>query len=201
MLQMKDAQMDATGSGHIDFDSVIVKSKMPGEDQRISIGFGPEDSGILPFDCEDFGNGNASISSQMLAFGEQDFLRSTEHAITYFPPSVQQISHTIVSMAQALHQNENANMRQAHTGKPLTLENLNMDVLQNAIAQARANPAVRLVSTCSLLAKPHKLQTTTPPRTLATKLLPAWTLPRRPFLIGGELLATTVSTAILSVSA
>ena len=153
MLQMKDAQMDATGSGHIDFTSIIVKSKLPGEDQRISIGYGPEDSGILPFDCEDFGNGNASMSSQMLAFGEQDFLQSTEHAITYFPPSVRQISNTIISMAQALHQNENAKLRKARAGEQVSLENLNMDVLRSAIANAKNTTSVRIVSTCSLLAK------------------------------------------------
>ncbi len=153
MLQLKDPQIDAKGSGHIDFDSVIVKSKMPGEDQRISIGYGPEDSGILAFDCEDFGNGNVSISSQMLAFGEQDFLRSTEHAITYFPPSVQQISNTIMSMAQALHQNENANIRKAYAGEQVSLPNLSMDVLQSAIAKAKNKQSVRIVSTCSLLAK------------------------------------------------
>jgi hypothetical protein len=93
-LQMNDAHMDATGSGHIDFTSIVVKSKLPGEDQRISIGYGPEDSGILAFDCEDFGSGNASMSSQMLAFSEQGFLQSTEHT----SPPVCSKSPTLLSV-------------------------------------------------------------------------------------------------------
>jgi hypothetical protein len=152
-LQMNDAQMDQKGAGHIDFTLIIVKSKLPGEDQRISIGYGLEDMEILPFDHEDLGNGNTLMSSQMLAFNETDFLQLTEHAITYFPPSVPQILHTIVSMPQVLHQNEHANMSKVYTYDHVHLENLNSDIVHNAIAKARNNPSVCIVSTCSLLAR------------------------------------------------
>jgi hypothetical protein len=163
-MQMNDAQIDQKGVGQINFTSIVVKSKLPGEDQRISIGYGPEDAERLPFDCEDLGNGNASMSSQMLAFNETDFLQSTEHAITYFPPSVQQISHTLVSMAQVLHQNEHANMNKVYTSNPndyVHLENINPDIIHNAIAKARNNPSVRIVSTCSLLAKAPEISNNT----------------------------------------
>jgi hypothetical protein len=153
VLQMKTAHIDATGSGHIDFASVVVKKNNPGEDQKISTGLGPEDHGVLPCDCEDVGNGNAMITSQMLAFPEKEFLQSTEHAMTYFPPSVQQISRTLLTMAQVLHQQENANMRQRHGNQQVDLQSINMNVLQNLVAKAKANPGVRIVSTCSLLAK------------------------------------------------
>ena len=33
----------------------------------------------LHFDCEDLGNGDASLSSQLLAFNDRDFLQSIEH--------------------------------------------------------------------------------------------------------------------------
>jgi hypothetical protein len=128
-LQMKDPQIDEKGSGHIDFTSIIVQSKFPGEDQRNSIGYGPEDTGRLAFDCEDFGNGNASMSSHMLAFNEADFSQSIEHAITFFPPSVQQISHRLVNMAKVLHRNENANMNNMHKSAHVSLEHLDHDVL------------------------------------------------------------------------
>ena len=152
-LQMKNANIDTSGSGHIDFTSVVIKTNIPGEDQKISIGLGPEDHGVVPCDCEDVGNGNAMNTSQILAFSEQEFLQSTEHAITYFPPGVQQISHTLLTMAQVLHQQENANMRNNISSEQVNLKNLNMGVLRKFVAKAQANPGVRMVSTCSLLAK------------------------------------------------
>ena len=152
-LKMQDPQIDAKGSGHINFTSIVLKSKFPGEDQRISIGYGPEDRGRLPGDCEDFGNGNGSMSSQMLAFNEADFMQSVEHAITFFPPSVQQISHTIVNQAQVLHRNENANMHSLRPSAYVSLQHLDHDVLCKAVQEARKQASVRVVSTCSLLAK------------------------------------------------
>jgi hypothetical protein len=91
----------------------------------------------------------------MLAYGKEEFLQSTAHAISYFPPSVQQIAQTILDMAELLHENENKNMRQACATDKLdvNIQKLDMDVLQNAILQAQDKPAVRIVSACSLLAK------------------------------------------------
>ena len=91
----------------------------------------------------------------MLAFSNAEFLQSTTHALSYFPPSVQQITNTIVSMAEVLHKQENENMQHANNPQTnkVSLEKLNMNVLRNAILQAKDTPAVRIVSACSLLAK------------------------------------------------
>ena len=156
VMQMRDARVNNNGSGRIDFQSQIVKSDVPGEDQQIGVGYGLENNaGLLKTDCEDVAALEVALSSQMLAFPKAEFLQSTAHALSYFPTSVQQISNTIVSMAEVLHTQENQNMQHANhpQTKKVSLENLNMNVLRNAIAQAKDAPAVRIVSACSLLAK------------------------------------------------
>jgi hypothetical protein len=64
-------------------------------------------------------------------------------------------------MAQALHQNENANMSKAHAVDQVSLDKLNMDVLHNSIAKSKRNPSVRVVSTCSVLAKAQQIANNT----------------------------------------
>lgn len=157
VMQMQAANINMAGTGQINFQSKIELSKnTAGEDQQIGVGYGLEDkAGVLNTDCEDDATFIIALSSQMLAFSKAEFLQSTTHALSYFPRSVQQITNTIVSMAEVLHKQENENMQHANnpqTNKVL-LENLNMNVLRNAISQAKDAPAVRIVSACSLLAK------------------------------------------------
>jgi len=157
VMQMQAASINNVGTGQIKFQSRIELSKnTPGEDQQIGVGYGLEDkAGVLNTDCEDDAAFIIALSSQMLAYSKAEFLQSTTHALSYFPPSVQQITNTIVSMAEVLHKQENENMQHANNPPPnkVSLEKLNMNVLRNAILEAKDAPAVRIVSACSLLAK------------------------------------------------
>lgn len=162
VLQMKQATIDRNGSGVIGFDTRINLSANPGEDQRMSIAAGPEDSvvtskGTSKGDCEDFANTLAGVTSLMKAFTEHDFLQSTQQALSYFPCSVQQTCTTLLCMAKALYTNENAKMSKICSAKQVPLNDLNVSVLQNAIAHAKLQPSVSVVSACSLLAKAQSI--------------------------------------------
>ena len=158
VLQLKQATIDTNGSGVIGFESRINLSANPGEDQRMSIAAGPEDSVVTSRgDCEDFANTMAGLTSQMKAFTEYDFLQSTQQALSYFPCSVQQIGTTLLCMAKALHTNENAKMSKLCNVKQISLNELNISVLQDAIAHAKLKPSVSVVSACSLLAKAQSI--------------------------------------------
>jgi hypothetical protein len=155
-MTMDKALIGPDGKGHIDFTSTIVKSKLAKEDQSITIGYDQTNQGVLAYDCEDLGNGNLSIISQMLSVDEHQLLDCLRSAISYLPPSVQQVSDTITSLGKTLHAEVTRNKqlwpvlaKSCHVG----LDTLNTSVLRNTLTRASTLPSVVDISACSLMAQ------------------------------------------------
>jgi hypothetical protein len=155
-MTMDKAFIGPDGKGHIDFTSTIVKSKLAKEDQSITIGYDQTNQGVLAYDCEDLGNGNLSIISQMLLVDEHQLLDCLRSSISYLPPSVQQVSDTIASLGKTLHAEVTRNKqlwpvlaKSCH----VRLDTLNTSVLRNTLTSASTLQIVVDISACSLMAQ------------------------------------------------
>lgn len=157
VVRAKDVQMDSHGNGHVNFRAEIIKSKDPGEDQQTLGGMGPTSHGYLERDCEDVANLIAVTTSLLKAFPEDEFLQNVSFALKHFPPSIQQVTGTIVSIAKLLHSHTASIKQRLSCDEHVKLADLNSRYLIKALQKTRTQEPVRLISTCVCLAKSPRI--------------------------------------------